>query len=383
MRNSLNMRRYVILIYLLCTACGTALPSVKPFKLDVQQGNVVTSKMLLQLRPGMTKSQVRFIMGSPLIQDSFHGNRWDYAYQLRENGKLKEQRRVILDFENDVLKTVRGDVVPAGSEAAKALQAEADATAAVVKKQEEKSMVDKLKFWDKNNEATPSNLAPASAVEPKMAKGAILNSQVAAPEALLANQADVNVENQQLPADTIEATATASKGLSETRASADAVSANEVQVNDAPSILAVPLVDMPESQSVPSVESVTPAESLASEAAPTSLPIVSAPAIEDVAPAAALVPATVAPVAEASNTASEPAQEDLPLSDTTYQSEAGMLFDRSLKMTPQDPAEIAARFAVDEVDTAVNADSGIPAPKPLPAESEPGFFDRMLERIGF
>jgi len=244
-------------------------------------------------------------------------------------------------------------------------------------------MVDKLKFWDKNNEATPSNLAPASAVEPKMAKGAILNSQVAAPEALLANQADVNVENQQLPADTIEATATASKGLSETRASADAVSANEVQVNDAPSILAVPLVDMPESQSVPSVESVTPAESLASEAAPTSLPIVSAPAIEDVAPAAALVPATVAPVAEASNTASEPAQEDLPLSDTTYQSEAGMLFDRSLKMTPQDPAEIAARFAVDEVDTAVNADSGIPAPKPLPAESEPGFFDRMLERIGF
>ncbi len=133
MRNSLNMRRYVILIYLLCTACGTALPSVKPFKLDVQQGNVVTSKMLLQLRPGMTKSQVRFIMGSPLIQDSFHGNRWDYAYQLRENGKLKEQRRVILDFENDVLKTVRGDVVPAGSEAAKALQAEADATAAVVK----------------------------------------------------------------------------------------------------------------------------------------------------------------------------------------------------------------------------------------------------------
>ncbi len=55
-------------------------------------------------------------------------------------------------------------------------------------------MVDKLKFWDKNNEATPSNLAPASAVEPKMAKGAILNSQVAAPEALLANQADVNVE---------------------------------------------------------------------------------------------------------------------------------------------------------------------------------------------
>ncbi|MES2182255.1 MAG: outer membrane protein assembly factor BamE, partial [Pseudomonadota bacterium] len=77
------MRYSFILLAILCTACGTALPTVKPYKLDVQQGNVVTSKMLLQLRPGMTKSQVRFIMGTPLIQDSFHDKRWDYVYQLR------------------------------------------------------------------------------------------------------------------------------------------------------------------------------------------------------------------------------------------------------------------------------------------------------------
>src|SRR6476661_3826603 len=114
------LRYLFILSVIFCTACGTALPTVKPYKLDVQQGNVVTSKMLLQLRPGMTKSQVRFIMGTPLLQDSFHGNRWDYVYQLRENGKIIEQRRVILDFENELLKSVRGDVVPAGSEKAKA-----------------------------------------------------------------------------------------------------------------------------------------------------------------------------------------------------------------------------------------------------------------------
>ncbi|HSF70943.1 MAG TPA: outer membrane protein assembly factor BamE, partial [Methylotenera sp.] len=79
--------------------------------MDIQQGNVVTSKMLLQLRPGMTKSQVKFIMGSPLIVDSFHKDRWDYFYQLRQAGKIVEQRRVILDFEKDLLSKVRGDVV--------------------------------------------------------------------------------------------------------------------------------------------------------------------------------------------------------------------------------------------------------------------------------
>ena len=97
------------------SACGSSVPVIKPFKMDIQQGNVVTSKMLLQLRPGMTKSQVKFVMGSPLIIDSFHLNRWDYFYQLRQAGKVVEQRRVILDFEKELLSRVRGDVVPQGT----------------------------------------------------------------------------------------------------------------------------------------------------------------------------------------------------------------------------------------------------------------------------
>lgn len=156
------MRYVFILMVILCTSCGTALPTVKPYKLDVQQGNVVTSKMLLQLRPGMTKSQVRFIMGTPLIQDSFHGNRWDYVYQLRENGKIKEQRRVILDFENELLKTVRGDVVPSGSEVAKSVDEVANTGTRVIqanKKSEEKSLISKLKFWESDEGAVAAEKA--------------------------------------------------------------------------------------------------------------------------------------------------------------------------------------------------------------------------------
>lgn len=155
------MRYLFILIALLSVSCGAVLPTVKPYKLDVQQGNVVSSKMLLQLRPGMTKSQVRFIMGTPLIQDSFHGNRWDYVYQMRESGKIIEQRRVILDFENALLKGVRGDVVPAGSDQSTLKESEANTGARVVtpsKKPAEKSLFNKLKFWEKD-EAVPTKKA--------------------------------------------------------------------------------------------------------------------------------------------------------------------------------------------------------------------------------
>ena len=112
------MRYFLIILFALLTACGSTIPTIKPFKMDIQQGNVVTSKMLLQLRPGMTKSQVKFIMGSPLIIDSFHKDRWDYFYQLRQAGKIVEQRRVILDFDKELLTKVRGDVVPEGSPSA-------------------------------------------------------------------------------------------------------------------------------------------------------------------------------------------------------------------------------------------------------------------------
>lgn len=149
------MRHIILIAALLCVACSSALPSFKPYRMDIQQGNVVTSKMMLQLRPGMTKSQVRYIMGTPLIQDSFHRDRWDYFYQMRKGGKIIEQRRVIMEFENDTLKRVRGDVVPA---APGETSVEAPSTAPVkVEPQapEKKGMLDKLMFWKKDEADKP------------------------------------------------------------------------------------------------------------------------------------------------------------------------------------------------------------------------------------
>lgn len=108
------MRTLIVLLSLFLVACSSALPSVKTYKLDIQQGNVITPRMMLQLKPGMSKSQVRFVLGTPLLTDSFHRNRWDYFYEMNRGGTVIERRRLILEFENENLKTVRGDITPAG-----------------------------------------------------------------------------------------------------------------------------------------------------------------------------------------------------------------------------------------------------------------------------
>ena len=95
----------------LLALAGCSFPGV--YKIDIQQGNVVTQDMIDQLRPGMTRRQVRFIMGNPLITDTFHPNRWDYLYSIQPGGGERYQERVSLVFDaNDQLVGLSGDFMP-------------------------------------------------------------------------------------------------------------------------------------------------------------------------------------------------------------------------------------------------------------------------------
>lgn len=83
------------------------------YKLDIQQGNVVTGEMLTRLETGMTKRQVRYVLGTPLVQDPFHQDRWDYVYSFKEgSGKIIEQNRLAAFFKDDVLMRVEKNGVP-------------------------------------------------------------------------------------------------------------------------------------------------------------------------------------------------------------------------------------------------------------------------------
>lgn len=74
---------------------------------DVQQGNVIEKKELDQLKTGMTKKQVKFLLGTPIIKDAFHQDRWDYVYTLREgDNTYVEKRRLMLLFKGNTLKKI-------------------------------------------------------------------------------------------------------------------------------------------------------------------------------------------------------------------------------------------------------------------------------------
>lgn len=80
------------------------------YRIDIQQGNVVDQQMLDRLKPGMDKNQVKYVMGSPLIQDPFHSNRWDYVYIMEPGQGSRTQRRITLYFEDEKLAYIDGNV---------------------------------------------------------------------------------------------------------------------------------------------------------------------------------------------------------------------------------------------------------------------------------
>ena len=82
------------------------------YKPDIQQGNVVTQAQINKLEPGMDRRQVRFIMGTPMLMDTFHQDRWDYVYTMKPGGKQTDMKRVALYFKDDRLMKIEGDFRP-------------------------------------------------------------------------------------------------------------------------------------------------------------------------------------------------------------------------------------------------------------------------------
>ena len=119
---------FLLPLILLLSACGE-MPKLEvptldlaermsAYHLDVRQGNLITQEMVSQLKPGLTREQVRYVLGTPLVTDPFHGNRWDYVYRY-DNGKGEiQQRNLSVYFEDNKLLRVGGDVTAADPNAA-------------------------------------------------------------------------------------------------------------------------------------------------------------------------------------------------------------------------------------------------------------------------
>lgn len=108
------MKTLLIFSLLIFSACSKIEDgSVKPplvYRIDIQQGNVVDQDMVSKLKVGMDMKQVRFIMGTPLLIDPFHKERWDYVYTYQEGTGRRQQRHITLFFEEEKLAFIRGDI---------------------------------------------------------------------------------------------------------------------------------------------------------------------------------------------------------------------------------------------------------------------------------
>ena len=86
------------------------------YKINIQQGIVVTQEMADQLKTGMTRDQVKFVLGTPILLDPFHANRWDYPFRFQPGRGRIEERRFAVYFENDRLSRFDGDPLPTEEE---------------------------------------------------------------------------------------------------------------------------------------------------------------------------------------------------------------------------------------------------------------------------
>lgn len=87
--------------------------AITPYRINIVQGNFVSREAAAQLREGMTREQVQFLLGTPLLTDVFHANRWDYVFSFkRGNTQVVQQRRFTVFFDNDRLARFGGDELP-------------------------------------------------------------------------------------------------------------------------------------------------------------------------------------------------------------------------------------------------------------------------------
>ncbi|MBW8328169.1 MAG: outer membrane protein assembly factor BamE [Thiobacillus sp.] len=104
------MRHILISVLLLSLVAGCSSVKIGPHRIDVQQGNALDQENVARLKPGLNRSQVRFLLGTPLVVDPFRTDRWDYVYVYYKAGRLAEQKRITLFFEGDTLARIEGDL---------------------------------------------------------------------------------------------------------------------------------------------------------------------------------------------------------------------------------------------------------------------------------
>ncbi len=134
----------ILLISFFLASCTTVLDNLPGvYKIPIQQGNIVDQAMIDQIRPQMTERQVLYILGSPMMVDTFHQKRWDYLYSNQPSGEDRQQKRISLFFDdNSLVSGIQGDFKPSSTPITKTSE---ETTVDIPKRDIEKTMWQKIK----------------------------------------------------------------------------------------------------------------------------------------------------------------------------------------------------------------------------------------------
>lgn len=132
-----KMTRMILIFALTSTAACSSLRFPGVFRIDIPQGNIIAAENVDKLKLGMTSRQVEYVMGSPMLQDPFHPNRWDYFYHLETGKGVVLKNHLTLYFENDTLVKVDKANYKSSQEMSEAVQDQLNADADLKKQRKQ------------------------------------------------------------------------------------------------------------------------------------------------------------------------------------------------------------------------------------------------------
>lgn len=141
---------------------------VTPYKVQVVQGNFVSREQVEYLKPGMSRQQVREVLGTPLLVSAFHADRWDYVFTLRRQGVQEQAYRLTLHFKDDLLERFDSDTMPSETEFISALDGERKAVKVPVLEATEAQLARFPAPAASAAATTPAAAAPVSASYPPL-----------------------------------------------------------------------------------------------------------------------------------------------------------------------------------------------------------------------
>jgi outer membrane protein assembly factor BamE len=133
-----------------CSTLETYMPVVSQlgvYKIDVNQGNYLSQDMVDKLKVGMTKPQVRTVLGTPLVNSAFRDHRWDYVYEFTRQGKMREHRQFTVYFVDEKVARWEGDEMP--QSVVELNRAATDKALKHIPSAEDKGFLDRIFDWFK------------------------------------------------------------------------------------------------------------------------------------------------------------------------------------------------------------------------------------------